>query len=231
MYLPTLFLSREVRYSTPREDHEDDFFVVINKEDSMLPLIRRFPLDCLREYTASSASEDTNQVARQAAKVNRGFTSTMSMAQRGDNGVPVPHLKNGLRDPCIQSAHVIASSIIRQVTLPWIGRPIIEDPDRQRFAGEIAEDKIAEASTYSLGPNRAWHRDLLNPVPPNDDDSSWVMNVNHVFGDGSTLGVLFYQRSSVCWSLRASSIQDSLLEYFYSSTMVLPKTAEPSQGC
>jgi hypothetical protein len=140
------------------------------------------------------------------------------MAQRGDIGVPVPHLKNGSRDPCIQSAHVIVSSTItRQVTtLPWIGRPIIEDPDRQQFAGEIAEGNIAEASTYSLGPNCAWHRDLLNPVPPNDD-SSWVMNVNHAFGDGSTLGALFYQRSSVCSSLRASSIQDPLIEYFYSS--------------
>jgi hypothetical protein len=192
IYLPTLFPSREVRYYTPRENHEDDFFVVINKEDLLLPLIRQFPFDRLREHTASSASEDTNQVVRQAAKVNRGFTSTMSMAQRGDNGVPVRHLKNGSRNPCIQSAHLIASSIIRQVTLPSIGHPINEDPDHQWFAGEIAEGNIAEASTcYSLGQNCAWHCDFLNPVPPNDD-SSWVMNVNHVFGDGSTLAALFY---------------------------------------
>jgi hypothetical protein len=60
IYLPTLFPLREVRYYTPHKDHEDDFFIVINKEDSLLPLAWRFPFDRLREYTASSASEDAN---------------------------------------------------------------------------------------------------------------------------------------------------------------------------
>jgi hypothetical protein len=154
-------------------------------------------------------------VARQAAKVNRGFTSTMSMAQRSDNGVPVPHLKNGSRDPCVQSAHMIASSILRQVTLPWLGRPITEDPDRQRFAGERRK-YCGRKHHLHLGSNCAWHRDVHNPLPPHDD-STWVMNVSHAFAGDSMLAALFYQRSSVCSSLRASSIQDPLLEDFYSS--------------
>jgi hypothetical protein len=139
------------------------------------------------------------------------------MPQRAGNGVPAPYLKAGsLLDVVVQSARVHASSIVRQVLLPWLGRPVAPDPDRLPFARNIAETNIAEGSTFILRPYYPWHCDEMNPPPPLDD-STWVLNVNTAFSDSSTLTALFYQRNSVCSYLRVSSIQNPMLAHFLSS--------------
>jgi hypothetical protein len=90
-------------------------------------LIKGFPLASLRDYASSSHSNDANQVARQSAKVNRGFTSSMPMAQQAGNGVPTPHLKQDSLDQVVVNSHDKATSILQKVSLPWLGRPIVAD--------------------------------------------------------------------------------------------------------
>jgi hypothetical protein len=95
-YLPRLSPPpREVRYYSPLEDHDDDYFVVLNREDTVLALTFGFPFGALRDYMASSISNDAIQVEWQTAKVNRGYAFTMCMPQRAGNGVPAPYLKAG----------------------------------------------------------------------------------------------------------------------------------------
>jgi hypothetical protein len=213
-YLPTLPPAREVRYYDPTKDHEDDFFVVINTTSAFT---HQFPFEALREYTVTTTSEDsTQEVQRQSSKVNRGFTSLMSMGERALNGVPVPKLKQGTDDGIIQLAHLRVSYILLQVFFPWIGGPIQPDPERVRLAEGISPGNILEASTFTIVEERPWHRDTLNPAPP-DDHSTFVMNINHKFADMGTLTTLFYQRSSVCSHLRNSGVQDPLLEFLYES--------------
>jgi hypothetical protein len=140
----------------------------------------------------------------------------MCMPQRAGNGVPAPHQNVGSLDIVVQSAHVHASSIVRQVLLPWLGQPVASEPDRLPFARNIADTNIAEGSTFTLRSYCPWHRDEMNPPPPLDE-STWVLNVNTAFLDSSTLTALFYQRNYVCSYLRASSIQDPMLAHFLSS--------------
>jgi hypothetical protein len=89
-YLATLSPNRPVRYYCP---HEDGFFIVLNREESMAPLTGTFPFEELRNYSVADSLVGAAQVQRQSAKVNIGFTSSMSMATRAKNGVPVPTLK------------------------------------------------------------------------------------------------------------------------------------------
>jgi hypothetical protein len=93
-YLPTLSPAREVRYYDPRQriTRMTSSLVIIN---TTLALIHQFPFEALREYTATTTSEDSTQVQWQASKVNSRFTSLMSMGERALNGVPVPKLKQG----------------------------------------------------------------------------------------------------------------------------------------
>jgi hypothetical protein len=163
-YLDALSPSREVRYYSPFEDHNDDFFVVINKRATVSALIPGYPFAALRGYAASSSSNDAHQVARQFSKVNRGFTSSMSMGQRADNGVPTPSLKVGSLDEVIVKSHDKATFIMHTAVLPWLGRPIVADRSRvEGFADEISPRNIVEASTHSLGVFCAWHCDTHNP--------------------------------------------------------------------
>jgi hypothetical protein len=55
---------REVRYYSPLEDHHDGYFVLLNREDTVLALTFGFPFGPLRDYVASSISNDTTQVER-----------------------------------------------------------------------------------------------------------------------------------------------------------------------
>jgi hypothetical protein len=165
-YLATLAPNRPVRYYCPNQDHEDDFFVVWNKEESTVPLTSTFPFPALRDYALANGSAAALQVERQAAKVNRGFTSSMSMGTRADNGVPIPVLKQGSRDNVIVTSHLVASNIIRNSRLPWLRRTINVDPARLPFPTTISPGNIVDASTYSLSTTCAWHRDLHNPPPP-----------------------------------------------------------------
>jgi hypothetical protein len=166
-YLDTLPPSHEVRYYSPFEDHNDNFFVVINKRITVSGLIQGFPFATLCEYAASSSSNDAHQVTRQISKVNRGFSSSMSMGQRAGNGVPTPSLKVGSQDEVIVESHDKATSIMQTAVLPWLGRPIIADLSRLKgFADKISPRNIVEASTHSLGVFCAWHCDTHNPPHP-----------------------------------------------------------------
>jgi hypothetical protein len=81
-YLLTLPLKTSVRYYCP------DFFIVLNKEEMTRLLIGVFPFEELQDYSLQKGSAGVLQVQHQSAKVNRGFTSSMSMGGRARNGVP-----------------------------------------------------------------------------------------------------------------------------------------------
>jgi hypothetical protein len=54
--LATLAPNRPVRYYCPNQDHEDDFFVVWNKEESTVPLTSTFPFPALHDYALANGS-------------------------------------------------------------------------------------------------------------------------------------------------------------------------------
>jgi hypothetical protein len=149
-----------VRYYCPYQDHEDDFFIVLNKEESTVPLTSTFPFEELRDYVLANSLAGASQVQRQSAKVNRGFTSSMSMGTRANNGVPVPVLKQGSLDNVVVTSHLVATSIIQQAHLPWLGRAINVDPEHLPFPTTISPDNIVDASTYALSTTCAWHAGL-----------------------------------------------------------------------
>jgi hypothetical protein len=223
-YLLTLPPKTSVRYYCPEVDHEDDFFIVLNKEETIRPLIGGFPFQELQDYSLQKGSAGELQVQRQSVKVNRGFTSSMSMGGRAKNGVPRPALKQGSLDGVVVSSHLVATQIIATLPLPWLGRTVQPEHERLEWAQMIAPNNTVEASTFTLATECAWHRDKHNPSPPLED-LSWVMNINHVFDSGETVAALFYQRSSVCSYLRASNVQDPLSDYFKASYLKFP----PSQ--
>jgi hypothetical protein len=72
-YLATVSPNRPVRYYCPYQDHEDNFFIVLNKEESMVPLTSTFPFEELRDYALSNSLAGASQVQRQSAKVNRAL--------------------------------------------------------------------------------------------------------------------------------------------------------------
>jgi hypothetical protein len=72
-YLLTLPPKTSVRYYCPEVDHEDDFFIVLNKEETTRPLIGVFPFEELQDYSLQKGSAGVLQVQHQPAKVNRGF--------------------------------------------------------------------------------------------------------------------------------------------------------------
>jgi hypothetical protein len=183
-------------------DHEDDFFMVLNKEETIRPLIGVFPFRELLEYSLQKGSAGELQVQRQLVKVNGGFTSSMSMDGRAMNGVPQPALKKGSCDGVVVSSHLVVTHIIATLPLPWLGRTVHLDRDQLECARMISPDNAVEASTFTLSTECVWHRDKHNPSPTLDD-LSWVMNINHVFDNGETLAALFYQQRSVCAYLRA----------------------------
>jgi hypothetical protein len=148
-YLATLSPNRPVRYYCPYQDHEDDFFIILNKEESTVPLTSTFPFEELRDYALDNSLAGALQVQRQSAKVNRGLTSSMSMGTKANNGVPVPVLKQGSLDSVVVTSHLVATSIIQQAHLPcWLGRAINVDPERLLFPMTISPDNIVDASTY-----------------------------------------------------------------------------------
>jgi hypothetical protein len=210
-YLSTLPPQTPVRYYCPENDHEDDFFIVLNKEVTTRALTDAFPFQQLQTYALENSQEGTSQVERQSAKVNRGFTSSMSMAGRARNGVPRPALKQGSVDDEVVASHLCASRILMEYSLPWLGRTLNWVPERLQFARKISPDNKVEASTFTLSTDCAWHRDKHNPGPPLDD-LSWVLNLNRTLVSGDTVTALFYQRSSVCSYLRASNLWTILCE-------------------
>jgi hypothetical protein len=220
-YLALLPPKTLVRYYCPEVDHEDDFFMVLNKEETIRPLLVDFPFRELLEYSLQKGSVGELQVQRQSVKVNRSFTSSMSMGGRAINGVPQPALKKGSCDGVVVSAHLVASHIIATLPLPWLGRTVLPGRDRLQCARMISPENTVEASTFTLSTDCAWHRDKHNPSSTLDD-LSWVMNINHVFANGETLAALFYQRRSVCAYLRASNVHDPLSDYFEASYLKFP---------
>jgi hypothetical protein len=219
-YLLTLPPQTPIRYYCPEEDHEDDFFIVLNKEESTREL-SSFPFQQLQTYSLGNGSEGASQVERQSEKLNRGFTSSMSMGSRARNGVPRPALKDGSLDDVVVTSHLCATRILTDHPLPWLGRTLNWDPQRLQFARIISPDNKVEGSTFTVSTDCAWHRDVHNPNPPMDD-LSWVMNVNHTFEPGVTVTSLFYQRSSVCSYLRASNVHNPVSDFFSTSFLKFP---------
>ena len=97
-----------VVWYSPKEDHDDNFFVILNKEVSVATSIGNvFPFNDVRAYTLENATtDDSAQVTRQRRFLNRGFTGTQGMGVRDENGQPIPVLKPGTHDPPVVSAMV-----------------------------------------------------------------------------------------------------------------------------
>jgi hypothetical protein len=233
-YFPSLSPPWEIGCCSSFDDHEDDYFVsIVNKEDTISSLIQGFPFKRLRDYTAASHSNDTNQVEQQAAKVSRVFTSSMLIAQQEDNGVPIPYLRQGSWDAVVVTSHEKATSILQEVSLPWLGRSFFNpNPSRIRgFTDQVSTRSIIKGSTFTLGSSCAWHRDVHNPLPP-QGDFTWVMNINHSFEGGGIFTALFYQRSSgVCSHLRPSAQSDPLLQHFQALYLRFPEDSWTLSHC
>ena len=103
------------------EDHHDNFFIVLNKEASTSVITSAFPFQELQDYSLLNGVEGVFQSQRQSAKVNRGFTSSMSMGGRANNGVPCPALKQGSLDDVVVTSHLVASQLVADLAPPWLG--------------------------------------------------------------------------------------------------------------
>ena len=216
---------RRVIWYSQDEDHEDDFFVILNKEDSFAHAIGDdFPFGEVLQYTIDNATVETNHPAtRQRQYLNRGYTGTQGMGMHDDQGIPTPVLKPGTHDPPVINAMVCASNYFSSLCPPWNSNtPFVIPPIRERrFGNEIAPGCKFEGSTFTTSPLCAWHRDAQNP-PPDEQNVSSVTTVSKEFPDRQLLTSVFYFRLSVSVNIQLNNDMDPMVKHFLQTYNAFP---------
>ena len=148
----------------PRQDHHDEFFIILNKPTSIATALGDdFPFDALLAYTSEHAVSTSNagQVTRQRMAVNRGYTGTQSMGIRDTNGQPMPLLKQGSTDAPIVSSMVCASRYFWTLRPAWNGNVPFTVPENRvlRFGDRIGAGIVFEGCTHTTDGLCSWHTD------------------------------------------------------------------------